>query len=89
MANKYTIKIKNKLLPGDKVKINIAKYEWQKDSLTDVFWKFLEDNKNTIFTLVEHRKGTENVLWEIEEDPRWLLYADYLTKVEKRSKLCK
>ena len=50
---------------------------------------FLEDNKNTIFTLVEHRKGTENVLWEIEEDPRWLLYADYLTKVEKRSNLCK
>jgi hypothetical protein len=68
-----------KLKTGDKVKINIDKYLRQKDSLTETFWKFLEDNKNNILTIKEH--GKWNVLWEIEEDPRWLLFGEYLVKI--------
>jgi len=80
--NKYNVEITNKLKEGDKVKIDIEKYRWQRDAntLTDIFWKFLEDNKDTVFTLISRNKL--NVLWGIEEDSRWLLYNDYLIKVE-------
>ena len=81
--NDLKVEMEVQLNPGDKVKIDIEKYRWQKDSLTEVFWKFMEDNKDRIFTLVEHRKNSDNVLWEIKEDPRWLLYNDYLNKVNK------
>lgn len=75
-------KITNVLKEGDKVKIDIEKYRWQKNagSITDIFWDFLEKNQNTIFTLVAHNKW--GVMWGLEEDSRWLLYADYLIKVE-------
>jgi len=80
--NSLKVKMEVQLSPGDKVKIDVEKYRWQRESLTDVFWKFMEDNKDTVFTLVEHMKNSKNVLWGIKEDPRWLLYNDYLIKVE-------
>lgn len=70
----------SKFKEGDKVKIDVEKYGWQKGTLTDTFWQFLEDNKNTIFTLVRHNRW--DVLWGIQEDPRWLIYHDYLIKVD-------
>jgi hypothetical protein len=75
------LRIQNKLKAGDKVKIDIEKYRPQKESgsITDVFWKFLENNKDSIFTLVAHNKW--GIMWGIEEDSRWLLYYDFLTKV--------
>ena len=73
-------KIKNdKLKAGDKVRINIEAMRWQKDSYTPEFWEWLENNQDTIFTLIAHNKY--GILWGIEEDKRWLLYADYLIKV--------
>jgi hypothetical protein len=75
-------KIKNnQLKKGDKVKIDIEKYRWQKDagSITDTFWKFLEDNKDTTFTIFPRNKN--GILWGVEEDTRWSLYCDYLIKV--------
>jgi hypothetical protein len=41
--------------------------------------QWLEDNKDTVFTLVTHLKG--KVMWGLEEDPRWLIYNDDLIKV--------
>lgn len=81
-ALKSSPKIKNdNLRKGDKVKIDIEKYRYQKDagSITEIFWKFLEDNKDTIFTIFPRNKN--NVLWGIEEDTRWSLYADFLIKI--------
>ena len=81
-ALKSPPQMKNKLHEGDKVKIDIEQYRPQKDSksITEVFWKFMEDNKDTVFTLVKHNKL--NVLWGIKEDPRWLLYGDFLIRVD-------
>jgi len=83
MDNKYEVKMTNDLKAGDKVKIDIEKYRWQKDagSITEVFWKFMEDNKDKVFHIVKHNKM--NVLWGIQEDPRWLFYGDFLIKVGK------
>ena len=76
------LKIKNNLKAGDKIKIDIEKYRWQREqgSLTDTFWQFLEDNKETIFTLFARNKY--GIIWGIEEDTRWSLYGDFLIKVD-------
>jgi hypothetical protein len=79
---RYDVKIINQLKEGDKVKIDIEKYRWQREqgSLTDAFWQFLEDNKETIFTLFARNKY--GIIWGIEEDTRWSLYGDFLIKVD-------
>lgn len=69
---------KIKLNSGDKVKIDIEKYLWQKDTLTEEFWNFIESNKDKELTIKSH--GKWNILWEIEEDHRWLLFGEYLVK---------
>jgi len=81
-VGKYSVEIKNKLQEGNKVKIDIEKYRPQKDSgsITDTFWKFLEDNKDTVFTIFARNKY--GIMWGIEEDARWSLYSDFLIKVE-------
>lgn len=78
-TSNYEIKMVNQLKAGDKVKIDVDKYQWKKGSYTPEFLQWLEDNRNTIFTLVPHLKG--KVMWGLEEDPRWLIYNDDLIKV--------
>jgi len=79
MDNKYEVKITNKLNTGDKVKIDISKFEWKKDSYTPEFLQWINDNKENIFTLVAHNK--DKIMWELKEYPRWLIYNDDLIKV--------
>jgi hypothetical protein len=78
--NKYDVKMTNKLKEGDKVKIDIEKFQWKKDSYTPIFLQWLEDNRDTIFTVM--KRGKNDIMWAIEEDSKWLLYCDDLIKVE-------
>lgn len=79
IINNYEVKLVNQLKAGDKVKIDIEKYQWKKGSYTPFFLQWLEDNKDTIFTLVVHKKNS--VMWGLEEDSRWLIYNDDLIKI--------
>jgi hypothetical protein len=80
--NLHELIISNKLKQGDKVKIDVEKYRWQKDAntLTDTFWKFLEDNRDTVFTIFPRNKN--GVMWGLEEDTRWSMFVDYLIKID-------
>lgn len=79
VPNNYEVKLINQLKAGDKVKIDVEKYQWKKASYTPEFLQWLEDNKDTVFTLVVHSKG--KVLWGLKEEPRWLIYNDDLIKI--------
>jgi hypothetical protein len=61
---------------GDKVKINIESYDWQRNTLTEIFKNFIDNNKDTVFTI----KGMSSLkyLCELKEDDRWRIPINYL-----------
>jgi len=65
---------------GDKVKINVDAFDWQRNTLTEKFLDFIDNNIDTIFTLKEYSSNSN--LWTFEEDSLWLLYEDSLIKIE-------
>ena len=65
---------------GDKVKINVNAFDWQRNTLTEKFLDFIDNNIDTIFTLKEYSSNSN--LWTFEEDSLWLLYEDSLIKIE-------
>jgi len=66
---------------GDKVKINVDAFDWQRNTLTEKFLDFIDNNIDTIFTLKEYSSNSN--LWTFEEDSLWLLYEDNLIKIEE------
>ena len=64
---------------GDKVKLNLKNFDWELKTLSSPFVEFLNNNKDTVFTLVKH--GSGNILWALEEDPRWTVFWAKLIKV--------
>jgi hypothetical protein len=65
---------------GDKVKINIKAFDWQRGGLTKNFINFIDKNIDTIFTLKESQGGRK-ILWTFEEDNIWLFWYGNLIKV--------
>jgi hypothetical protein len=62
---------------GDKVRINVHAFDWQKNELTDKFIDYMNRNEDTIFT-AKHERGQ---LWTFEEDDMWLFWVNNLIKV--------
>ena len=79
---------KPKFLPGDKVKLNYSKIISDKyySRLVPSRKKFVEENKDTIFTVEYDPRHTNNpqvvCLAEDPTDPKWLWYTGHLKKVE-------
>jgi len=71
--------LENNFKPGDKVKINLNAFEWQKKELAPNFLEWINQNADTVFTLKAHKENS--VLWEFEENDTWLFYFGNLTKV--------
>ena len=74
---------------GTKVKLDLKKIQGHPDymRLTENYRKFVEGNKDTIFT-VEYDKFRENpsTLVCLKEDPtpiKWLFWTGFLIKIEK------
>jgi hypothetical protein len=66
---------------GDKVKINIRAFDWQRNGLTKNFINFIDKNADTIFTLKESQGGRK-ILWTFEENDIWLFWYGNLIKGE-------
>ena len=80
--------MKPKFLPGDKVKLNYSKIISDKDysRLVSSRKKFVEENKDTIFTVEYDPRHTNNpqvvCLSEDVNDPKWLWFVGQLSKVK-------
>lgn len=66
---------------GDKVKINVDNYANKKDIYTTKFLKFIDKNRDTIFTIKRYKVNTS--FWVLEEDPMWIIHEDNLIIVDK------
>lgn len=66
---------------GDKVKINVDKYANKKDIYTTKFLKFIEENRDTVFTIKRYKSNTS--FWLLEEEPIWIIHEDNLVIVDK------
>ncbi len=78
------IKIKKEVgddmsLVGKKVKIRVDNYD--ADTLSPNFIKFLEDNKDRIFTVMQEPKYEGTDLYSLVEEPTWVFYETSLERV--------
>jgi len=64
---------------GDKVRINIQAFDWQKDTLTPKFIEFINRNADTIFTVKKY--GKDGSLWTFVENDTWLFWVGNLIKL--------
>lgn len=72
---------------GDKARINVERIQSHPDyeKMNPKYKKFLEDNKESVFTVILSKKGFNKSFVEFEEDttePKWLWCSDDLIKVE-------
>ena len=80
------VKINLEDLPdGEKVKINVDRILEHKDSLTQEYIDFIENNRDTVFTVKKYDSGVgkENskrfTLKEDTTDPKWIFHLYDLT----------
>lgn len=79
---------KPKFVPGDRVKLNYSKIISDKDyvRLVPSRKKFIEENKDAIFTVEYDPRHTNNpqvvCLSEDANDPKWLWFVKQLSKVK-------
>jgi hypothetical protein len=66
---------------GDKVKINVDNYANKKDIYTTKFLKFIDENRDTVFTIKRYKSNTS--FWVLEEEPMWIIHEDNLIIVDK------
>jgi hypothetical protein len=66
---------------GDKVKINVDKYANKNDIYTTKFLKFIDENRDTVFTVKRYK--TNSSFWVLEEEPMWIIHEDNLIIVDK------
>lgn len=84
--------INRKLEPGEKVKLNYEKIIGHKGyrNLNPLYKKFVEANKDTVFTVTYDQKHAKNkILACFEEDtsdPRWLFWVYDLKRVDNGGK---
>ncbi len=65
-------------LVDKKVKIKIDNLYKRKKELSNKFLDFLEENKNTIFTVKLDEKHPHGILYTFEENDIWLFYENDL-----------
>jgi hypothetical protein len=68
---------------GDKVKINVDNYANKKDIYTTKFLKFIDENRDTVFTVKRYK--TNSSFWVLEEEPMWIIHEDNLIIIDKDS----
>lgn len=68
---------------GDKAKINVDNYANKRDIFTMKFLKFLDENRDTIFTIKRYKVNTS--FWKIEEAPMWIIHEDNLIKIDENN----
>ena len=66
---------------GDKVKINVDNYANKKDIYTTKSLKFIDENRDTVFTIKRYKSNTS--FWVLEEEPMWIIHEDNLIIVDK------
>ena len=61
---------------GDKVKIDVDAYTWNRHTYNNIFLNFIDNNKETVFTIKS--LSSYNILSELEEAGEWLFPTQYL-----------
>jgi hypothetical protein len=69
----------DEIKPGDRVRINIKAFDWQKNTLTPKFMEFVNRNADTIFTVKEYKEDSS--LYTFVENDTWLFWVGNLTKL--------
>ena len=69
----------DEIKPGDRVRINIQAFDWQKNTLTPKFMEFVNRNADTIFTVKEYKK--DSGLFTFVENYTWLFWVGNLIKL--------
>ena len=73
----------NDIVVGDKVRLNVGSILHDSKSLTEKFKKWVEDNKDTVFTAEQHKEGNA-IMFTLEEDTseiKWVFWYGHLIRV--------
>jgi len=69
-------------LVNKKVKIKIEKFDADRDKYSNKFLKFIDENKNRIFTVKQEKKHKGTSIYTFKEDDTWLFYENTLEKIK-------